>query len=89
MAARLFIIIACCLTSIATASEVLRGEVVGIADGDTLTILVDREQIKVRLAEIDSPERKQPYYTRSRQSLAAICHRKPAQGRDPHSPISR
>lgn len=79
MAVRLLVLVACYLASIATAADVLRGEVVGITDGDTLTILVDREQIKVRLAEIDSPERKQPYYSRSRQSLAAICHQKPAQ----------
>lgn len=56
----------------------ISGRVVSIADGDTLTVLVDRKQIKVRLADIDAPERKQPYGTRSRQSLAELCHRKPA-----------
>ena len=79
MAVRQLVIAACFWASTAYGAEVLIGEVVGITDGDTLTILVDREPVKVRLAEIDSPERKQPYYTRSRQSLAAICHRKPAQ----------
>ena len=56
----------------------IEGRVVGIADGDTLTILVERQQIKVRLAEIDAPESKQPFATRSRQSLAAVCFQKPA-----------
>ena len=56
MAVRLLVIVACYLASIATAAEVLRGEVVGVTDGDTITILVDREPVKVRLAEIDSPE---------------------------------
>lgn len=79
MAVRLLVIVACYLASTSYGAEVLIGEVVGITDGDTLTILVDREPVKVRLAEIDSPERKQPYYTRSQQSLAAICHRKSAQ----------
>ena len=50
--------------------------VVKIADGDTLTILDQRQQIKVRLANIDAPERKQAFGTRSQQSLAALCFRK-------------
>lgn len=79
MAKRSLIIAAFFLASIASAAEVLNGEVIGISDGDSLTVLVDRKPIKVRLAEIDAPESKQPFGTRSRQSLAAICHRKPAQ----------
>jgi micrococcal nuclease len=62
------------------------GRVVGIADGDTLTVLVDQKQVKVRLADIDAPESKQPFGTRSRQSLSAICFNKEArldsQGKD-------
>lgn len=48
--------------------------VVGVTDGDTLTCLTpSREQIKVRLAEIDAPERKQPFGERSKQSLSKLC----------------
>src|SRR5687767_892413 len=54
-------------------AETLSGRVVAIADGDTLTVLVDRHQVRVRLADIDAPERKQPFGTRSRLSLAALC----------------
>lgn len=55
----------------------LRGEVVGITDGDTLTV-VDKsfQQYKIRLAGIDAPERKQPYGNVSRQYLGDICFRK-------------
>jgi hypothetical protein len=41
------------------------GTVVAIHDGDTLTVLVDRKQVKVRIADIDAPEAKQPFGTRS------------------------
>lgn len=63
---------------IAGPAQAMSGRVIGVSDGDTLTVLVDRKPVKVRLAEIDAPERKQPYGTRSRQSLAELCHRKQA-----------
>lgn len=58
------------------------GLVVAIADGDTLTVLnEDFQQVKVRLGEIDAPEKKQPFGSRSRQSLGELCHEKRAQVR--------
>jgi micrococcal nuclease len=53
-------------------------EVISVADGDTLTVLEGRKQVKIRLANIDAPERRQAFGTRSRQSLAALCFRKDA-----------
>jgi endonuclease YncB( thermonuclease family) len=47
------------------------GVVVSILDGDTVDVLVDRKPVRVRLAEIDAPEKAQPFGTRSRQALAA------------------
>lgn len=61
------------------AASVLLCIVVGIADGDTLQARCDDQTLKVRLAEIDAPERGQPFGTRSRQHLAELCHRKPAE----------
>jgi endonuclease YncB( thermonuclease family) len=49
------------------------GKVVAVADGNILTVLVDRRQVKVQLAEIDAPELKQPFGQRSRDSLADLC----------------
>ena len=37
------------------------GMVVGITDGDTLTLLVETNQVKIRLSEIDTPEKGQPW----------------------------
>lgn len=49
-------------------------KVVGVSDGDTITALCPgNEQMKVRLAEIDAPEKDQPFGTRSKQALSDLC----------------
>jgi endonuclease YncB( thermonuclease family) len=46
---------------------------VGISDGDTFTLLsADKQQVKIRLAEIDAPEAGQPYGNRSKQALSSL-----------------
>ena len=51
----------------------LEGIVVGITDGDTITVLDNtRKQHKVRLAGIDAPEAHQDFGQRSRQYLASL-----------------
>ena len=51
----------------------LLGRVVGLADGDTLTLLTaERRQVRVRLGEIDTPESRQPYGTRAQQVLSGL-----------------
>lgn len=52
------------------------GPVVAIVDGDTLDVLVDSRPVRVRLAQIDAPERTQAYGTRSRQALSSLVFRK-------------
>ena len=55
------------------------GRVVGISDGDTLTLLTaEKQQIKVRLGEIDTPESRQPYGTRAKQALSDLAFGKEA-----------
>jgi endonuclease YncB( thermonuclease family) len=54
-------------------AEVVVGKVVRVSDGDTLTLLVQQKQLKVRLVEIDAPESKQAFGERSRKSLGEIC----------------
>jgi len=53
------------------ASADFTGRVVGVADGDTLTVLDGSRQVRVRLWGIDAPERGQPWSRRSRETLAA------------------
>lgn len=48
--------------------------VVGVADGDTLTALcAGNVQMKIRIAEIDAPEKKQPFGLHSKQALSDLC----------------
>lgn len=51
-------------------ADVLEGQVVGITDGDTVTVLVDRREVKVRVAGIDAPEKKQAFGQRSKEHLS-------------------
>ena len=55
--------------------------VVGISDGDTLTARCPTgdaahpySQLKVRLAEIDAPEKAQPYGNRAKEYLSSLCY---------------
>lgn len=62
------------LTSTAYA-DTLTGRVVGIADGDTLTLLdASNTQYKIRLAGIDSPEKGQPFGQVCKQSLSDLAY---------------
>lgn len=53
-----------------------QGRVVRVSDGDTVTVLRQGsqgpEQVRVRLASIDAPERRQAFGNRSRQHLAEL-----------------
>ena len=60
----------------------LNGRVVGISDGDTLTILdSSKTQHKIRLAQIDAPESSQDFGSVSKQSLSRMCYGKEAQAK--------
>ena len=57
----------------------MQDRVVGIADGDTLTVLDSaKQQHKIRIAGIDAPEKRQAYGERSRQHLASLAFQKSA-----------
>ena len=55
----------------------IQGKVVGVADGDTITVLdVNNIHHKIRLLGIDAPEKSQAFGQKSKQSLHQLAHGK-------------
>jgi len=52
----------------------IEGKVIKISDGDTFTLLLEKDNfpVRVRLIEIDAPERKQPFSKKSKQYLSHL-----------------
>ena len=58
-------------------AEIINGKVVGVADGDTVTVLDSAKvQYKIRLTGIDAPEKAQPYGQVSKKSLSDLVFNK-------------
>ena len=68
------------------ADEPVHGIVTAVAEGDTLTLLVNKDRIRLRLSGIDAPELDQPYGAQSRAALTVLTLGKPVEcvehGRD-------
>jgi endonuclease YncB( thermonuclease family) len=72
LARYLWLVIGFAFTTALIADE-LRGKVVSIADGDTITVLDDnKKQNKVRLNGIDAPEKKQAFGAKSKARLGEL-----------------
>jgi endonuclease YncB( thermonuclease family) len=68
----LFILTVLCLP-IAAQQKTITGKVVGVSDGDTITVLDgSKKQHKVRLEGIDAPESAQAFGQKSKQSLSDL-----------------
>jgi len=52
---------------------VFEGKVTAIKDGDTFEVLYDGQPEKVRLAEIDCPEKQQPFGNNAKQYASQLC----------------
>ena len=90
-AAYLYLVCALALASAAVQAGIIEGRIVGVHDGDSVTIL-DREQRqhKVRLNGIDAPELGQPFGQAAKLHLSAAafdrdasaeCHKTDRYGR--------
>jgi micrococcal nuclease len=52
------------------------GKVVGISDGDTISVMRSGRAVKARLSEIDCPEKKQPFGARAKRFTSELAFRK-------------
>lgn len=68
----LAVALAALLSLAAAAPGEFRGRVIGVSDGDTLTVLHERRREKVRLHGIDAPEKGQPFGERAKEVTAQL-----------------
>ncbi len=55
----------------------LEGKAIKIADGDTITLLQESgDKVRIRLSDIDAPEKNQPYGSKSKEALASLVGNK-------------
>lgn len=58
-------------------AKTIEGLVIGVSDGDTITVLdQQKNSYKIRLQGIDAPEKKQAFGEKSKQSLQDLVHSK-------------
>ncbi|MFA7399646.1 MAG: thermonuclease family protein [Sideroxydans sp.] len=70
---KIVLILAALLLTTPSHAATIQGRVVGIADGDTVTVLdSSNTQYKIRLMGIDAPEKKMPFGQRSKENLSDL-----------------
>jgi endonuclease YncB( thermonuclease family) len=71
------LVLTCAMFGLVVIAGPIEGQVVGVSDGVTITILdAQRQQHKIRLAGIDAPEKRQDFGNRAKQSLSDLVFRK-------------
>lgn len=72
-----WLFVSCLFVFIDAKAEILIGKVVGITDGDTITVLdADMTEHKVRLMGIDAPEKTQDFGAASKQVLSNYIYQR-------------
>ncbi len=73
MKMKIFFAFLTALPALVWGAETYQAKVIGVTDGDTIKVLRGgNEQVKIRLAGIDCPERKQPWGTRAKQAASDL-----------------
>ena len=69
---RLLAAVMAALVAYGAAAEGLTGPVVRVHDGDTITVLVQNREVRIRLVGIDAPEFGQPFGEKSKLALSSL-----------------
>lgn len=64
------------ITALLFAATQFSAVVVAVTDGDTIKVLQEKKEVKVRLYGIDAPEKKQPFGMKSKQFASDFCYGK-------------
>ena len=69
----LFLLFLLLLSFFLFSAEII-GKVVGVSDGDTITVLdnLDKGKFRIRLNKIDAPEKKQAFGNKAKQYLSSL-----------------
>jgi len=77
-------VLLCLLTILAAASlaaekqpERFSGKVVGVSDGDTISVMREGRAVKIRLNGIDCPEKGQDFGAKAKSFTSDACFGKP------------
>ncbi len=75
----LFALVGCAALAGGAQAATIMGHVVGVADGDMLTLMdADQRQHVIRLEGIDAPEKRQPFGSVAKQHLSDLAYRQAA-----------
>lgn len=69
----------CCCLAFGAQAETFTARVIAVMDGDTVMVLRNGQKMKVRLANIDAPEKAQAFGKQSRESLLEMVGKKQVQ----------
>ena len=71
------LVIGALLVPLVAVGDRIEGKVVGVSDGDTVTVLdAHQSKWKIRLLGIDAPEKKMPFGQKSKQQLSDLIYNK-------------
>lgn len=74
------------LAASVSAGETVTGRVVAVLDGDTIIILTpSKQEVRIRLAEIDAPEKNQPFGQVSKRSMSDLAYGREARAECPQT----
>lgn len=76
---RFFVLLIFLSLTLPAFAETYSAKVVGVHDGDTITVLFNGHTQKIRLAQIDCPELHQDFGTRAKQATSDLCFGKEVQ----------